>query len=332
MPFIQIRHGGIRPGGVRHGMGLIHLEWDETGPETIRGGWLSIGNFDGVHRGHQQMLGLLKSRAAADGRSCAAVTFDPHPLSLLRPDRVPPPLTTVAQRAALLQQAGADHVCVIKTSPSLLQLSAEEFFHRVLRQQLDVAGLVEGPNFFFGKDRRGNVTMLRGLCQQSGVAFEVLPPVMVDDQWVSSSVIRSLLTDGQVREAVTLLGRPYVTSGVVVTGAQRGRELGIPTANIEGVEVLLPRHGVYAGQCTVDGNTYAAAIHLGPNATFAEGTPKLEVHLIDFVSDLYGRTLDVAWIAQIRETRKFASVADLIAQMQRDLQEVRRLATPTAMP
>ena len=198
--------------------------------ESFRGGYASIGNFDGVHRGHQSMLNALISRAKSDGVPSVAVTFDPHPIALLRPEATPPPLTSIEYRAELLGRYGVDVMIVLPTDRQLLALTAEEFFDRIVRGELHAKGLVEGPNFFFGRNRSGNVTVLRSLCTAHGLSFDVVPPVTVDEQLVSSSVIRSLIESGDIGHAVRLLGHPYRVSGVVGRGAERGRTLGLPTA------------------------------------------------------------------------------------------------------
>jgi riboflavin kinase/FMN adenylyltransferase len=293
---------------------------------SSRGGSVAIGNFDGVHRGHRAMLDVLTADARRDGHAAVVVTFEPHPLAILRPEVAPVSLTTPVQRVELLRAAGADDVIVLPTTRELLRLTATEFFERIILQELHAKRLVEGPNFFFGRDRAGNITVLRQLCQAHGIALDVIAPVTIDGQWVSSSVIRSLLVDGDVDDAVALLGHPYRLTGRVVTGVQRGRQLGFPTANLEGFATVVPGLGVYAGRCAVDGQTYAAAIHLGPNPTFAEERTKVEVHLLDFAGDLYGRVLDVDFLARVRPVQKFASVDALRAQLERDVASVRKLA------
>lgn len=295
--------------------------------EVVQNGYASIGNFDGVHRGHQAMLNVLISRARADGVPSVAVTFDPHPIALLKPDATPPALTTIQHRAELLNRFGVDVTLVIPIDRTFLSLTAEEFFDSIVREKLRAMGLVEGPNFFFGRNRSGNITVLRSLCATHGLSFDVVPPVTVDDQLVSSSVIRSLLETGDMGHAVRLLGHSYRISGRVETGAQRGRTLGFPTANLADVKTLIPSNGVYAGWAGVDSKRLPAAIHIGPNPTFGEAQRKVEVHLIDFQGDLYGRSIDIDVIDRVRDVRKFNSADELKAQLQQDIQKSRQLTS-----
>lgn len=296
-------------------------------PEVCRGA-VTIGNFDGVHRGHQAMIEALAAAAQRDGCPAVAVTFHPHPLSLLRPAAAPPLLTTVEHRTELLRRLGVDHVVVLSATRELLRLSAAEFFEQIVLQQLQARRLVEGPNFFFGRDRGGNITVLRGLCSVHGVQLDVIEPVTVNGQWVSSSVIRSLLQDGDLNDAVALLGHPYRLSGRVTTGAQRGREIGFPTANLDEIATVVPGPGVYAGRCRVDGATHLAAVHIGPNPTFADDLLKVEVHLLQFAGDLYFRTLEVDLVARVRDVQRFESAEALRRQLQHDLSAVIELVGP----
>ena len=290
--------------------------------ESVQGGYATIGNFDGVHRGHQAMLNVLTSRARAENVSAIAVTFDPHPISLLRPDATPPALTTIEHRAELLHRFGVDVTLVLHTDRSLLALTADEFFDSIVRNKLKARGLVEGPNFFFGRNRSGNITVLRTLCNDHGLSFDVAPPATVDEQLVSSSVIRSLLETGQMGHAVRLLGHHYRISGRVGTGAQRGRTIGFPTANLIDVSTLVPANGVYAGCVLIDGKRHAAAVNIGPNPTFGEAAQKIEVYLVDFQGDLYGQILDVDFVDRVRDVRRFSGVDELKSQLTQDVRQV----------
>ena len=290
--------------------------------ESVQGGYATIGNFDGVHRGHQAMLNVLTSRARAENVSAIAVTFDPHPISLLRPDATPPALTTIEHRAELLHRFGVDVTLVLHTDRNLLALTADEFFDSIVRNKLKARGLVEGPNFFFGRNRSGNITVLRTLCNDHGLSFDVAPPATVDEQLVSSSVIRSLLETGQMGHAVRLLGHHYRISGRVGTGAQRGRTIGFPTANLVDAGTLVPANGVYAGCVLIDGRRHAAAINIGPNPTFGEAAQKIEVYLVDFQGDLYGQILDVDFVDRVRDVRRFSGVDELKSQLTQDVRQV----------
>ncbi len=294
-------------------------------PSYYRGGFVSIGNFDGVHCGHQAMLASLVGHARAEGVPAVVLTFDPHPIEVLRPDAAPPRLTTIEHRAELLQQFGVDCVIVLPTTQRFLTLTAEEFFHTIVRTELQARGLVEGPNFFFGKNRGGNIAVLRELCLKNQMVLDVIPPVIVDNQLVSSSVIRTLIETGDVKESAHLLGHSYRFSGQVVHGAERGRKLGFPTANLAESTNLIPGDGVYAALTTIDGIEYGAAVNIGPNPTFGESAKKIEVHILEFTGDLYGKRLNVDFVQKIRNVIRFSSVEELLAQLQKDLIEIQSI-------
>jgi riboflavin kinase/FMN adenylyltransferase len=306
-------------------MAVVPLRLHEAPPETVRGGVAAVGNFDGVHRGHAAIMAAARELAGRD-RSVVAVTFDPHPLVLLSPERYQPPLTTIAERCRLLHEVGANHVVVLQTTADMLSLTPEAFFQTVLRGSLGVRGVVEGFNFRFGRDRAGSNATLRELCTSAVIDFLEVPAFTLGDRPVSSSRVREALARGDVATATELLGRPYRVSGTVGTGARRGRTIGFPTANLEQVETLLPADGVYAVGATVAAGWFAGAAHIGPNVTFGEVRRQLEVHLLDFNDDLYGQTLAVDFVGRVRETKNFASVDALIEQMRQDVAEARRMA------
>lgn len=306
---------------------MLTIEGFAAVPDAWRGAFLAVGNFDGVHRGHAHLIGLLRDRAHEAGAPALALTFDPHPVAILRPEAAPVPLTWTERTAELLRAAGADEVGVFRTGPWLLALTAREFFDRVVRQRLAARGMVEGPTFGFGRDRGGDATLLGAWCAEAGMQFEIAPPTMIAGQIVSSSRIREALTRGDVAEAAELLGRPHRIRGQVVRGAGRGAGLGFPTANLRDIDTQIPADGVYAARAFGAGVLLAAAAHVGPNATFGEGTRSVEVHLLDFQGDLYGRTLEVDFIAHLRGTRRFEDVAELIAQVRADIDQTRACLT-----
>lgn len=295
-------------------------------PACYRNGYVSIGNFDGVHCGHQAMLATLTRRARADGVPAVVLTFDPHPIEVLRPQSAPPRLTSISQRAHLLEQYGVDCVIVLPITQRFLTLSAEDFFHTIIRTELQARGLVEGPNFFFGHNRTGSITVLKGFCASHQLTLDVIAPVTIDEQLVSSSVIRLLIDSGDLTQSIRLLGHPYRLSGTVGHGAQRGRTLGFPTANLVDVVNMIPGNGVYAAKTWVNGRCYPAAVNVGPNPTFGEMARKVEVHLLDFSGDLYGKSLDVDFLQRVRAVSRFASVDELLAQLQKDRDAVRAIA------
>lgn len=309
----------------RH-MAVYTIDWDATPPDDCRRGAVSIGNFDGVHRGHAALLAELRRQANALGGPAVALTFDPHPIELLRPDQAPPRLTTMEDRSQLLLNLGADCVLVLRATEKLLALRAAEFFAEVIQKRLQAQALVEGSNFGFGRGREGDVAMLARLGEPAGIGLTIVPPLVLDGIEVSSSRVRSALMAGNVREAAELLGHPYRLYGLVIAGQRRGQKLGFPTANLEQVHVLIPGDGVYAVRVPHEGTTWPAAANIGPNPTFGEDARKVEIHLIGFQGDLYGRPLAVDFIERLRDTRPFPSMAELIEQLRRDIEQARLAA------
>jgi riboflavin kinase / FMN adenylyltransferase len=293
-------------------------------PDACQGAVVTIGNFDGVHLGHQSLLTETARQAKALNASAVAVTFDPHPSQILRPDRIGPPLTTLEERAALLQEHGVHHVLILQTSPALLQLSAHEFFSQIVHQKLKATALVEGFNFGFGRDREGTIEVLRTLCAEKAIPLTLMPPREVAGAPVSSSRVRAELLGGRVDLVAQLLGRSYRIAGVVGTGQKRGATLGFPTANLHQIATLIPGDGVYAARAMLAGEIHAAAVNVGPNPTFGEYARKVEVHLIGFSGTLYDEILGVDFVRKIRETRSFGTVSELIAQLTNDVAEVQR--------
>lgn len=288
------------------------------------GGAISIGNFDGVHRGHQMLLQRLRAMADLLDGPAVVVTFDPSPAAILRPGGVPPQLTTIERRTRLLRECGVDDVVVCKTNRELLNQTPDDFFSHLVVDQLKAKGVVEGPNFYFGRNRSGDVFRLRQLCQSHGIAVEIVEPQSDRTSILSSTRVRELLTEGNVEAANELLTEPYQIAGIVVRGSARGREIGFPTANLSEITTLLPGAGVYACRVRVDAHRVLdAAAHIGPNPTFAEARHKVEVHLLDFSADLYGNLLEVDFIARVRGVIRFPSTAALMSQLEQDVQEIR---------
>jgi riboflavin kinase / FMN adenylyltransferase len=295
--------------------------------DAFRGSFLSIGNFDGVHRGHQQMFACLVRHAREHNVPSCVFTFEPHPIQLLRPEHCPPALTSLEQKAELIEACGVDCMVVYSTDLRLLNLSAEDFFQSVVLGEFDAIGMVEGPNFFFGRNRSGTIKQLTDFCKAADIELDAVPPVFVGTQMVSSSVIRSLLLDGEVEEASDLLGHRYRVAGRVSKGSERGRTIGFPTANLSQVVTVLPLDGVYSGVAWHNGRNWPAAINLGPNPTFGERRRKLEVHLIGFEGDLYDQPLQVEFATRIRETMEFPDVEALKTQLEQDVQQALAVVT-----
>ncbi|MEZ6057442.1 MAG: bifunctional riboflavin kinase/FAD synthetase [Planctomycetaceae bacterium] len=288
-------------------------------PEAYSGGCLSIGNFDGVHRGHQRMLHSLVSMSRRYGVPAVVMTFDPPPIAILSPGLTPPAITSAAQKQELIAKCGVDCLIIYPTNRTLLGMSPGDFFHEIVQKQVAARGIVEGPNFYFGKNRAGTVHVLQELGAASGIDVEIVPPLQVESGLISSTAIRQAISAGDVIAAHVMLGRPYQIHGTVSPGAQRGRELGFPTANLERVVTLLPAEGVYSGVSTVRGERYPAAIHIGPNPTFHDEMQKLEVHLIGFEGEIYGETMAVDFLRKIRDLQTFAGRETLIEQLRQDI-------------
>ena len=293
---------------------------------------VAVGNFDGVHAGHAVIAARLRLAAGRLGLPAVALTFDPHPASVLRPDRAPVPLTTPGRRAELLLELGIDAVCVQPADAALMAVEAEEFYAEVLRGRFGARAVVEGQDFRFGARRAGDVAMLERLCRSDGVELEVVAPLVVDGEPVSSSRLRRLIDAGRVGEARSLMTAAYRLTGVVTTGARRGATIGFPTANLTDIATLLPALGVYAARVQVDGDVFASAVHVGPNVTFGETRVSVEAHLIGFSGDLYGMTLDVDFLDRVRDTRHFASVDELTSQLAADVAAAARIVATDPIP
>ncbi|MFI5456066.1 MAG: riboflavin biosynthesis protein RibF [Isosphaerales bacterium] len=315
----------------RGSMRVIAIDGVRDFPAWACGAMVTVGNFDGVHRGHKLLLGRLRAKADSAGIPALAITFDPHPVALLRPEQAPVPLLWLEREIALLREAGATEVAVFHTGPWLLELSAREFFDRVIRQQLAASGIVEGPNFAFGHDRQGDVRVLGAWCAAAGIDFEVVEPTLVEGRLISSSLIRACLSEGRVQEAARFLGRPHRIRGIVAKGAGRGAGLGFPTVNLTAISTLVPAEGVYAGLAWIGGQgpAWPAACNIGPNPTFGDQAKKVEAHLIGFSGDLYGRAVELDFLERLRATRKFSSLDELLGQIQADVEQTRRVCETT---
>jgi riboflavin kinase/FMN adenylyltransferase len=300
-------------------MATASLDWLEYANPEFTGGAITIGNFDGVHRGHQALIARAKELAASVRGPVVVVTFDPPPHQVLYAGTERQPLTTVAERAELLHAVGADHVIVLRTSRELLALSPEAFFEDMIARQIGAKAIVEGYDFRFGRGRVGTNATLRELCANAQMEFAEVEAFTLNGEAVSSSRVRSAIVSGDVSRATELLNREYAIRGTVVTGAQRGRTIGFPTANLGDVQTVLPGNGVYAVRAILDGKEWPAAANIGPNPTFGEDARKIEVHLIGFAGDIYGATLRVQFVSRLRETKPFRNVDELVQQLRHDI-------------
>jgi riboflavin kinase / FMN adenylyltransferase len=289
------------------------------------GGALTIGNFDGVHIGHALIAQRLCHWADQLGGPATVFTFDPHPARLLRPELAPPPLTWIDRKAELLGELGIDVLIAYPTSRELLQLEYQQFFDDIVIKTLGARAMVEGPNFYFGRNRNGDVKKLATLCAAHNMKLEIVEPEINDESFVSSSRIRAAISEGHVGIARQMLTQPYRIRGMVTHGVGRGASLGFPTANLDAIDTLIPAHGVYAGIGILDHTKHMAAIHIGPNPTFGEHVSKVEVHLLDFENAIYGNVLEVDFVEKIRDVATFDSSQQLMAQLINDVQESRNV-------
>lgn len=304
----------------------------ETVPPELSGGVIAIGNFDGVHLGHQAVIGQAKEIARGLGAPVVVLTFEPHPRSLFQPDAAPFRLTSLRAKAHLMESLGVDGMVVLHFDRALATMEAEDFVARILVHDLGARHVVVGEDFAFGRGRKGNVALLKDMAAAGG--FAVSPAVQVRDgkgAVISSNTIRAFLKNGDPVAAATLLGRPWEVDGRVVRGDARGHDLGFPTANVRMEGLLLPCPGVYAVRAGIDAGAetewFDGAANFGTRPQFQGDEPRLEVFLIDFSGDLYGRTLRVAFVSYLRPEAAFDSVAALVEQMKCDVRDARaRLA------
>jgi riboflavin kinase/FMN adenylyltransferase len=287
---------------------------------------LALGNFDGLHRGHTKIIERVRRVAAERGATSLVLTFDPHPPRIVRPDKAPPLLMTLEQKLEALDKAGIQGVAIVRFTLELSRWEPETFVKAVLVDWLRVGEVWVGADFLFGRDRSGNFTLLRALGSHYGFRAEKIDSVRYKDFVVSSTRIRRLVSEGRVDEAGALLGRHVFIDGVVVKGAGRGRELGVPTANLETTNDLLPPHGVYATTVTVDGIVSAGVTNVGLRPTFGEADKTvIEVHVFGMNRDLYGQTVRLGFVQRLRDERRFADVDALKAQIEADVRRARRL-------
>lgn len=297
-------------------------------PATIKPTALTIGVFDGVHRGHQALMRTVVERASEHGATPVVVTFDRHPLEVIAPGKEPPLLTTLDQRAHAMADVGIQALVVLPFDDALRHLAPEDFVREILVERLGAIHVVIGANFRFGHLQAGTIETLSDLGHRFGFETSIFALQMGEDEIVSSSMIRRHLAAGEVEKVAEELTRPFTLTGSVERGASRGKGLGFPTANLKiPARMLLPAIGVYAGWTVIGDVRYAVATNVGVNPTFGDRTePIVEVHIIDFEGDLYGQTLEVAFTHRLRNEMRFDSVDDLVTQMKSDVERARALA------
>ena len=295
-------------------------------PDDLKGSIVALGNFDGFHLGHQAVVGRAVQRGFHERRPVIVATFDPHPVRFFKPDVPPFRLTSLGQRESLFAHAGADAMLVFEFDEELRSTSAEDFVADLLARRIGAAGVVTGDDFTFGKMRGGNVDLLRTLGAEHGIAAEAVAPVLLGDLRISSGRIREALEAGDTGTATKLMSRDFAVEGVVQRGDQRGRELGYPTANMVLGDYQRPRYGIYAVRVTLDdGSEHPGVASLGVRPTFDPPVELLETHLLDFDEDLYGRKIEVALHAFIRDEKKFDDIGALVSHMKDDEAQARHL-------
>ncbi len=298
---------------------------------------LTVGNFDGVHRAHGRLLEQITAIAARTQAPAVVLTFEPHPLTIVNSAKAPPRLSLPDDKLRRLAATGVDIAVVGLSEPALLTLDAERFVEDVLVRRFHPSHIVEGPTFGFGRGRKGTPELLARLADRFGYQLQIVDPVHVtlDDgqsRMVSSSLIRSLLSEGRVREAARALGYHYALTGKVVRGSARGKTLGFPTANLEVHDLLVPGEGVYAGRALVDDAAFPAATSIGHAATFNDKETRVETHILGLDRDLYGQTIRVEFDRLLRPQRKFTSPESLVEQIRRDVAAVRSGAESSQVP
>ncbi len=306
-------------------MEISHLDGPEAGQPVPAA--VTVGNFDGVHLGHQALVAAVVAEAQQAQAAAVVLTFDPHPSRILSPDRAPSALMTLEQKAGILRELGIDRLVVLPFSPTVAEKTAEEFARDVVQRALAARMVVVGANFRFGRHRSGDVALLEELGRRLGFRVRGLPPVLHEGAAVSSTRIREALARGEVESACAMLGRRYSVEGRVVRGEGRGRGLGFATANLLPSNETLPRNGVYACYAAVGAGDLAlpAVVNIGRKPTFGGNQTTIEAHLIGFGGDLYGQSVRLAFASRLREERRFPGPAELVTQIAADVAEARRL-------
>jgi len=280
---------------------------------------LSVGNFDGLHLGHQKILRMVLARARATACTAAAVTFDPHPMKLLRPDNAPRLIETLSQRFAGFERMGLDAAVVLRFDHALSLLSPEDFLQRILIERLHIAAILVGANFRFGHRGAGDVRLLTQFGKEHGFDVETISPVEVDGAVVSSTAIRNAIAEGRVGEAVPLLGHPFSLTGEIGAGAGRGRTILFPTLNLVPEQELLPKLGVYATESVVRGNVFRSVTNVGTRPTFDGRGITVESHLFGFNEEISGGGIEIRFHRRLRDERKFSGAEELRGQIARDI-------------
>jgi riboflavin kinase/FMN adenylyltransferase len=295
-------------------------------PAGLKGGIVTIGNFDGVHLGHQHIFRKLVDEARRQECPAVVISFDPHPKMVLHPERRPFYLiTSLKEKIRLIEQCGIDALILIPFTLEYARTSAEAFIRDILWDRLRIRKILIGHDYTFGRGREGNEAFLTAFGRRLGFEVEVMSAFQRDGMTISSTRIREALLAGEVRLAASLLGRPYNLAGEVVPGHRRGVELGFPTANIRPDKEPIPPRGVYAVQTLLEGIRRPGVLNLGFNPTFADASRSIEVHIFDFHRDIYGEVLDILFIERLRDEIRFDRAAELTTQIDRDVTRAREI-------
>lgn len=298
-----------------------------SAPLARSGAVLTVGTFDGVHRGHWELLQRVVQRAREKDKPSVLVTFDPHPLRIVRPDAAPPLLTTPVEKMEILAESGLNYAVFLRFDRTLASYEPDRFIEEILVGRFGLSHLVIGYDHGFGKGRKGDVSTLRAAGERFGFDVEVVGPVEAGSAPISSTRIRRAVAEGDVLAAAEGLGRPYSIRGTVVRGDGRGRELGFPTANLElnDPTKLVPADGIYVARAILREGTIDGVLHVGPRPTFVGAAPTIELHLLDWSGDLYGRHLRVDLCARLRGVERFPTVEALIDAMNEDVRVAREV-------
>jgi riboflavin kinase/FMN adenylyltransferase len=298
----------------------------ENIPDSLKGAVVTIGNFDGVHLGHQHLFGHLITEARKKQRPAVVISFEPHPKMILHPERRPFYLiTSQEEKTRLLASLGIDALILIPFSLDYARTTAKEFVHSILWEKLRIGKIIIGHDYTFGQGKEGNAALLTTLGGRLGFEVEVMNAFQIGNLTISSTQIRRALLDGDLRAAASLLGRFYNLSGEVIHGKHRGAELGFPTANIRPDKEPMPPRGVYAVHILLEGNRHRGVLNIGFNPTFADEQLSIEVHLFDFNENIYGKTIDVLFVERLRDEIRFAGPGELITQVNQDIAQAREI-------
>ncbi len=286
---------------------------------------LTIGSYDGLHRGHQEIIGKVIKKAKSWGGKSVVLTFEPHPVKVLYPQFNVPLITPYKKKMMLLESFSIDVTINLPFTKDLYEMSAQEFVQEVVHKRIGPRWVVVGFNFTFGKDRGGTVEVLKKMGERLGFEVEIIPPYTLDQDVVSSTRIRELIAQGEIKDANRMLGRNFIILGRVIHGHARGKGLGYPTANLEITQDLYPKKGVYATYVTLGEETYKGVVNIGTNPTFGDEELAVEVFLLDYQGDLYGRELKVALVDRLRDEKVFPSPEELVQQIEKDIHRAQEI-------